>query len=297
MLRSRLRIDSVAAYSVADQVVPRRLERERLLPLDAGDDAAVGRLVHSPPSLMTLACGCCMGGAQVVADKTTSLLAMGASCLWPPLSLHRNALDCSSCSSAGFSGGQLSSGPSVGEVSPGGLAMPALDDLGTRQAGEGIRLLPLAVTDGTACSGGMSLSLMQRFQVLQAVEVDDDRVTDLRHNIQLMLDASDEGAAARLLTYHGDYVALSCGLLQVLQKNRAPVVFRLVYALRICSEHAGPALPCSLPDAAARLVLFQLLISTVARGALRVAGHCGPGPPVGRAHVYGPSAHGRHDVG
>lgn len=36
--------------------------------------------------------------------------------------------------------------------------------------------------------GGMSLSLMRRFRMVQAVEVDDDRIQDLRHNIQAVLD-------------------------------------------------------------------------------------------------------------
>ncbi|GFR48064.1 hypothetical protein Agub_g9900, partial [Astrephomene gubernaculifera] len=48
------------------------------------------------------------------------------------------------------------------------------------------RLLPLTVTDGTACCGGNSLSLAARFQRVNAVELDADRAEDLRHNVALV---------------------------------------------------------------------------------------------------------------
>ena len=128
--RCQLRIDSVAAYSVAD---------------------------------------------QAVADQTSRLCAMAAACLWQ--------------------------GAAGNEEGAGGV-------------------LPFAVTDGTACSGGMALSLMERFGTLHAVEVDDDRVADLRHNIQLLLDsqasthACGGGGCRKLVSYHADYTALACQLEQ-----------------------------------------------------------------------------------
>lgn len=169
--------------------------------------------------------------AQVVADRITALVVMGASSLWheewPSSGLEGGGPQ-------SFEGGQPSWQLGAGQLGAadrgatgrGGLAkrVPAPAHLGKKDEAD---VLPLAVTDGTACSGGTSLSLMQRFQVLTAVEVDDDRISDLRNNIQLMVDggASDEGGAAaaagagsgcgRLVTYHADYVALSCELAQV----------------------------------------------------------------------------------
>jgi hypothetical protein len=106
----------------------------------------------------------------------------------------------------------------------GGACADPADGAGGAGAGDGSRgagaggVLPFAVTDGTACSGGMALSLMQRFRTLHAVEVDDDRVNDLRHNIQLLLDAQDDarrcggGGGGKLVTHHADYNALCCAL-------------------------------------------------------------------------------------
>ncbi|GIL73785.1 hypothetical protein Vretimale_5351 [Volvox reticuliferus] len=47
-------------------------------------------------------------------------------------------------------------------------------------------LLPLVLTDGTACCGGNSLSFSRRFQRVVAVELDPDRAEDLRHNAALV---------------------------------------------------------------------------------------------------------------
>ena len=70
-------------------------------------------------------------------------------------------------------------------------------------------MVDLAVTDATACAGGFVLSLMQRFRVLNAVEVDADRVEDLRHNVQLVLDAGG-AAGANVTTHFSDYNAVAC---------------------------------------------------------------------------------------
>ncbi|EFJ42504.1 hypothetical protein VOLCADRAFT_97362 [Volvox carteri f. nagariensis] len=47
-------------------------------------------------------------------------------------------------------------------------------------------LLPLTLTDGTACCGGNTLSFARRFQRVVAVELDPDRAADLRHNTALV---------------------------------------------------------------------------------------------------------------
>lgn len=160
---------------------------------------------------------------QVVADQITALVVMGASSLWHQ-GWPTSGVEASGPQS--FEGRQPSLQLGAGDrgaTGRGGLAKGVPAHLGEADEAD---VLPLAVTDGTACSGGTSLSLMQKFQVLTAVEVDDDRVSDLRHNIQLMVDAgaSDEGEAAaagagsgvgRLVTYHADYLALSCELAQV----------------------------------------------------------------------------------
>ena len=74
-------------------------------------------------------------------------------------------------------------------------------------------MVDLAVTDATACAGGLVLSLMLRFRVLNAVEVDADRVEDLRHNVQLVLDAGG-AAGAGVTTHFSDYNAVACTLRQ-----------------------------------------------------------------------------------
>ncbi|GLI61307.1 hypothetical protein VaNZ11_003661, partial [Volvox africanus] len=50
----------------------------------------------------------------------------------------------------------------------------------------GSELLPLVLTDGTACCGGNALSFARRFQRVVAVELDPDRAEDLRHNVALV---------------------------------------------------------------------------------------------------------------
>ncbi|GLC34870.1 hypothetical protein PLESTM_000248700 [Pleodorina starrii] len=47
-------------------------------------------------------------------------------------------------------------------------------------------LLPLVLTDGTACCGGNALSYARRFERVVAVELDPDRAEDLRHNAALV---------------------------------------------------------------------------------------------------------------
>ncbi len=51
---------------------------------------------------------------------------------------------------------------------------------GAAAAGACGPLLPLRVTDGTACCGGNALSLARRFAGVMAVELDEDRAEDLR---------------------------------------------------------------------------------------------------------------------
>eukprot|EP00192_Tetraselmis_astigmatica_P007447 CAMPEP_0117666380 /NCGR_PEP_ID=MMETSP0804-20121206/10345_1 /TAXON_ID=1074897 /ORGANISM="Tetraselmis astigmatica, Strain CCMP880" /LENGTH=713 /DNA_ID=CAMNT_0005473921 /DNA_START=66 /DNA_END=2207 /DNA_ORIENTATION=+ len=88
-------------------------------------------------------------------------------------------------------------------------------------------LLPLTVTDATACSGGNTLSLMRRFARLLSVELDEDRVMDLRRNVDAVLqflkqeqerspgrDSKDVPVLAAVTTYHDDYLNLAASLEQ-----------------------------------------------------------------------------------
>ena len=88
-------------------------------------------------------------------------------------------------------------------------------------------LLPLTVTDATACSGGNTLSLMRRFAHVQSVELDEDRVTDLRHNVDAVLrhhshhqEAGPTPGSTRsavlgtATTFLGDYLELAGSLVQ-----------------------------------------------------------------------------------
>eukprot|EP00873_Tetraselmis_striata_P000559 jgi/Tetstr1/420823/TSEL_011899.t1 len=83
-------------------------------------------------------------------------------------------------------------------------APPAGDDDG-RLAAAG-PLLPLAVTDATACSGGNTLSLMARFADVHAVEMDEDRAADLRHNVDLVMPLLR--FAPRVTTHHAEYLSM-----------------------------------------------------------------------------------------
>ena len=47
-------------------------------------------------------------------------------------------------------------------------------------------LLPLSITDGTACCGGNTISFLSAFEQVTAVELDEERYEDLVHNLRVM---------------------------------------------------------------------------------------------------------------
>ena len=47
-------------------------------------------------------------------------------------------------------------------------------------------LLPLSVTDGTACCGGNAISFLSAFAHVTAVEIDEERCDDLVHNLEVL---------------------------------------------------------------------------------------------------------------
>lgn len=53
-------------------------------------------------------------------------------------------------------------------------------------------LLPLSITDGTACCGGNTISFLSAFEQVTAVELDEERYEDLVHNLRVMGHVSDQ---------------------------------------------------------------------------------------------------------
>lgn len=72
------------------------------------------------------------------------------------------------------------------------------------------KILPLTVTDATACCGGNSLSFLSRFKRVVAVELDEDIYSDLSHNLIFVLGFSCD----RLTLHCADYLDIGFSLRQ-----------------------------------------------------------------------------------
>ncbi|KAG2486549.1 hypothetical protein HYH03_014850 [Edaphochlamys debaryana] len=145
-LRSALRLDPTAAFSATDQ---------------ASADAMTRLLADLAQSLFRMP-----QQSTMASENRTETEAAGAS-----------------------AGTTVAVAPAAPE-SPAVVAKPGTEaearDGGEEARARGKGLLPLAVTDGTGCSGGNALSFARAFGRVAAVELDEERAADLRYNAALV---------------------------------------------------------------------------------------------------------------
>lgn len=146
-VRCRLKVDSVGAFSVTDQFAA---------------DAMTDILAAVAAAMKSAAAEC--------------------SAPWQPSVAHPSSAAANSSASSTFREEDLNSNTAGGACWPSGGAAAYCR---TAAAGAGA-LLPLTVTDATACCGGNTLSFMQRFARIHAVEVDEDRCCYLKQNVETL---------------------------------------------------------------------------------------------------------------
>ena len=186
--RRQLRIDSVAAFSVVDQVLADEISQL----------VAVVIRILLPPSSCTAASSC-TGSLQPPASVQASEARVNNTRAEEEVAAQTEVK------------AEAEEEASIFEKKAAETEEKAEEE--AEEVGEW-RRAPYCVTDGTACAGGMTISLMRHFAHVLAVEEDAERVTDLRHNITVLLNSGARNTYGCVRSYWGDYVRWACRLTQ-----------------------------------------------------------------------------------